>query len=646
MDVEDSNNINAAPIIATNSVDSGNNINWSIAAPSYAGYPASDVLGQPNFTTSDKYNGSSTPNAIGFTYGPAVYVDEINHRLYASDCGNRVLVFDLDATNNLIDKTADYVLGQPTFTADDYPTATTASSMNCPTGLVFDSGANRLFVPTYDARVMVFDLASGITNGMNASYVIGQSDFTTETPVASQAGLGNFYGQALAYDLADKRLFVMDSSHNRIMVYDLSGGITNGMNASYVLGQANFTDTTAGTSQSQLGDPSAIYYDETSRYLYVAEYDNNRVIVYDLSGGIANGMNASYVLGQPNFTSAMTQPISASTVQQPVALAFDAQNKMLFVGTGIPDRVTVFDVNTISNHEDAVMVIGQSNFTANVFDCDATTQTTFCNVSHTMYFDSSNRRLYTNDVDNFRSLIFDFVDLEPAALAQGQASQPYNAYISSAKSQGTVAYTLAGGVLPAGLVLNSVTGAITGAPTQAGDFSFRIRATDDNGAVGVMYDEQDYTITIASAPVVTPPTVDPVVWSEGGLVITGTFDSADTQTLTVTVNRIVYTLGLSSELTASGDTWRLDFSDVTYSLTPGKYDIIVRAVAANGSIVTDSSTADLTISPANQNTRNNSVAEQLASTGNSTEVFVAISVALCATAAILLRKTHTSSVRQ
>ena len=62
------------------------------------------------------------------------------------------------------------------------------------------------------------------------------------------------------------------------------------------------------------------------------------------------------------------------------------------------------------------------------------------------------------------------------------------------------------GILPPGLTLNAASGAITGAPSQPGNWLFTLSAT----SVGNPADTADYAMTIAAAPTVTPdPDPDP-----------------------------------------------------------------------------------------------------------------------------------------
>ena len=152
----------------------------------HATYTASDVLGQlrngiPTFTTKDS-NNKTTPNNQGFNYPDGLALDTVHHRLFVSEFGNnRVLEYNLDSSNNLINHTPDHVLGQPDFSSGQVnqggdPASTTMSS---PEGLSYDSTRNLLFVAdSFNNRVLIFNLASGITDGMSASNVLGQPNFT------------------------------------------------------------------------------------------------------------------------------------------------------------------------------------------------------------------------------------------------------------------------------------------------------------------------------------------------------------------------------------------------------------------------------------------------------------------------------------
>ncbi len=465
-----------------------------------AAYLASDLLGQldgsdnPVFTTNTINNGAGLVNSKGFgTTLTSKLLDSINHRLYVTDSSNnRVLVFNLDENNNLIDRVADYVLGQADFTTN--AVGTTQNTMRVPQCLAHDSVRNLLFVcDINNRRVLVFDVST-ISNGMNASYVLGQATFDTSTTALTQNGMSRPFGSI--YDQNNNRLFVSERDVNRILVYDLNI-ISNGENASYVLGQPNFTTSTGTTTQNGLIGPQyGLAYDHVNNRLFASDPGNSRVLVFDVTPShMSDGMNASYVLGRPDFTTS-TATTTQSGMSFPVGLAYDPVNNQLFSSELFNNRVSIYDVAVanISNGQNARAVIGQNDFTSAVV---ATTQANFNGAISTIY-DSGNNRIYVSDINNSRIMIFNFVKLSTTNPSDGITGTIYSHTLTSTQSQGTVSYAVTSGALPDGLTLNTTTGEISGTPTLAGSYNFTVQATDDNGAIGSFVSQpQEYTLVVA-----------------------------------------------------------------------------------------------------------------------------------------------------
>lgn len=102
------------------------------------------------------------------------------------------------------------------------------------------------------------------------------------------------------------------------------------------------------------------------------------------------------------------------------------------------------------------------------------------------------------------------------------------------------------------------------------------------------------------------PTVDTLKFVGNKPVITGTFDSKNTQELSILINDTKYTLGVNSELTTNGDTWRLDLSQLPKGLTLGIYDVRVETISRDGSIITDVTTNEISlVAPAKPTTGQN-----------------------------------------
>jgi uncharacterized protein YhjY with autotransporter beta-barrel domain len=76
------------------------------------------------------------------------------------------------------------------------------------------------------------------------------------------------------------------------------------------------------------------------------------------------------------------------------------------------------------------------------------------------------------------------IAVSPAALPNGTLGVPYSQTVNASGGTAPYAYTVTSGALPAGLSLNTSTGAITGTPTASAPANFTIRATDAVGNSG------------------------------------------------------------------------------------------------------------------------------------------------------------------
>lgn len=404
------------------------------AALMKTGESATDELGQfasttsdttLNWTQNDINNNAAGINALGLDNPGNSALDPVNHYLYVADQNNnRVLVYTLNSDNSISTAsgghTAQYVLGQTSLTAGSVNegggTTPSKSSLSGPADLVFDVANTRLFVADYNNnRVLVFNTSS-ISNGMNASYVLEfAGTFTDATCNDSQSGLCD--PAALAYDSANTRLFVADQDDNRVMIFNVApGSIANGENASNVLGQTGYSMNGHGHTQSTLNAPQALAYDPVNTRLFVADTSNNRVMIFNVNPStISNGENASNVLGNTVFTSAGSGNCTQSTVNNPSGLAYNwnpANGGILFVADYVNTRVLAFKTApaALSNGENASWVLGSTTYTS--CGCaNPPTQSSICFANFIMYDMGSNRlfagEAFSGSSGDNRVIIFD-----------------------------------------------------------------------------------------------------------------------------------------------------------------------------------------------------------------------------------------------
>ena len=238
--------------------DAYNNRVLEFAATLSSGMPATLVIGQSNFTSLSTGTSNTTLD------GPTGVAFDSSANLWVADAtNNRVLQYAPPFTTNMA---ATLVLGQAnlnTGTADSDPITGTISArtLNTPTSLVFDGSGNLWVSDTVNHRVLQF--SPPFTNGMPASLVLGQTDFVSSSanqggsagPATLSAPKGMYFNGVT--------LFIGDTANNRTLGF--TNPLINGVNASLVLGQSDFASTAANqggttptaTSQSDPFDAGA-----------------------------------------------------------------------------------------------------------------------------------------------------------------------------------------------------------------------------------------------------------------------------------------------------------------------------------------------------------------------------------------------------
>jgi DNA-binding beta-propeller fold protein YncE len=272
--------------------------------------------------------------------------DELNKHLWVADgFRHRVVAFDADPLTMTAGAAPIIVLGQTDVSGTD------AYTMNGAAGVAFDSNADRLFVADSDNhRVLVYESTSTIISGAAATYVIGQQDDNTNLDYFDDAVAGTSSSTlnapaALVYDGVFNRLFVSDANNNRVMIYD-GLAIANGMGADNVLGQENFDDSQANrglvVGPASLYTPVGLTYDAQEDRLLVSDAMNYRDVIYDLSGGIEDGMDAVSVIGQPDLEGG-SAPVAVT--RESILISYGAVfvDHMLYVADSGGMRLLTFD---------------------------------------------------------------------------------------------------------------------------------------------------------------------------------------------------------------------------------------------------------------------------------------------------------------
>lgn len=282
----------------------------------------------------------------------------------------------------------------------DFITKTTglsATKFNDPVALTIDS-QGRLYVSEYaNNRVLRFDAASSTSTGAAADGVLGQPNFTTSTGFTRQNGMKGPVG--LQVD-ADGRLWVSEFNNFRVVWFNNAAQKANGANADGVLGQPNFTTAVTGVTASAMNRPNGVYIDQDGR-LWTSEWSNQRILRFDNAAQKANGAPADGVLGQPDFTS-NAQNITRDGLTVLRGIWGDSEGRIYAIQENSA-RISIFEqAASKANGADADQVWGQPDFTTGSITSPPTASS--LNYPRGIFIDEANNRMWIADNSNHRVL--------------------------------------------------------------------------------------------------------------------------------------------------------------------------------------------------------------------------------------------------
>jgi len=341
------------------------------------GQASSDFIGQVDFTSNRRLTSQS-----GLIFPVGVAFDSSGDLWVADTRNNRVLEFKPPFASGMA---ASLVIGQSDFTTNR--ASTSRRGLDVPLGIAFDRADNLWVADRFNHRVLGFK--SPLSSGMNASVVIGQPDFTTASPDTSRVGLNSPSGVATD---SSGDLWVADSTNSRIL--EFSPPFASGMAASLVIGQSNFTTSRFAISRNVLTFPLGVLFDQTGN-LWAVDTSANRVL--EFVPPFTNGMDASLVIGEPDFFTTGHDFTYQAGLRFPDAAAFDQFGK-LWVTDAYSNRTLEF-VPPFRDGMSASLVIGQPDFTT---DSGATSRTGL-NTPSGLAFDSFGN-LWVSDTSNNRVL--------------------------------------------------------------------------------------------------------------------------------------------------------------------------------------------------------------------------------------------------
>ncbi|MBI1299542.1 hypothetical protein GC175_31845 [bacterium] len=276
----------------------------------------------------------------------------------------------------------------------------------------------------------------------------GQPDFSTGTaPTAPTADTLNQPGDLFVYDRTGQ-IFIADTAHNRVLIWDSVDLYENGDPANVVLGQPDFltADVLDPPTAADMNAPRGITVGFDG-LIYVSDTGNNRVLVFfpvnyddEFIPGESwpiyeSGMDATYVLGQINLTSNVARPTAGDTLSRPNAIVTDVNDNLVVADTG-NNRVTIFTW-PLYDGKSASFILGQEgdNPFANAAPNPPTRRS--MNAPTGLAVGTTAGELYVADTGNNRILVYtdDPLDSE----ADGIIGQPD--YVSNSPNHSGVGAT-------------------------------------------------------------------------------------------------------------------------------------------------------------------------------------------------------------
>ena len=443
-----------------------------------------------------------------FNYPAATATDPITGKLFVSDTtNNRILRFSKDDTT-----LSEAVFGD----ADSY-------TMDEPMGLHVDPFGRLWVADMKNHRVLRFDHASSKPTRAPPDAILGKANYL-EYSKTSQDAMN--CPTDVWFD-STGTLWVADSENNRILRFDNAAQKENFADADAVLGQPDFSSLNRDVSQSRMYTPRSIVVHQG--HLFVADFNNNRVLCYKNAASKRFLDTADLVLGQPDFVT-KEKHLSATGMDLPSGLAIDAQGR-LYVAEQNNNRVLIFNnVAHLTNGDAASNVLGQADFISNSNDPNK-----FLNGPYVLNFDALNRHLWVPDLINNRVLRFDLNLKQPPSLGfienqtinENSSSDPFTFTVTDNNTQSlTITYNYSNNNLLssnsfsfsgsqvtsednhvtvlATSVYTTVSLILTPEFEQFGSTTVSITVTDPHG----MQDTRMFTLIVSE--VNDPPTITPI----------------------------------------------------------------------------------------------------------------------------------------
>ncbi|MGH7029126.1 MAG: hypothetical protein ACREEZ_01740 [Stellaceae bacterium] len=164
--------------------------------------------------------------------------------------------------------------GTPGFAGDGEPAA--RALLNGPFDIGFDAIGNLYFSDTFNHRIRRVDMRTGLIATIAGS---GEAGYSGDGGPATRAAFNEPYG--IAVDRAGN-IYVADRHNHCVRRIDAASGIVTTLAGN---GIAGYGGDGGAAARAQLAEPNGLAFDPAERRLFIADVADNRVRVVDLAVG-------------------------------------------------------------------------------------------------------------------------------------------------------------------------------------------------------------------------------------------------------------------------------------------------------------------------------------------------------------------------
>ncbi|MDH5659079.1 MAG: fibronectin type III domain-containing protein, partial [Nitrosopumilus sp.] len=150
-------------------------------------------------------------------------------------------------------------------------------------------------------------------------------------------------------DNSNKMLYVSDSGNDRITVFELGTGTTCPSGTEKIVNGVCFVEKfgSSGTANGKFDEPMGLAFDSVNDLLYVADSNNDRVQIFKIIDGTTCPSGTEKIVNGVCFVEKFGSSGTANgKFDEPMGLAFDSVNDLLYVADSNNDRVQAFNLNS------------------------------------------------------------------------------------------------------------------------------------------------------------------------------------------------------------------------------------------------------------------------------------------------------------